>query len=369
MRVAGWVRRQRGLGTVALVVVLLAIAAAAACGNSSSSEPSTQGGAPTSSTGQGDFQPVTVTDCTGVTATFTSPPKRVANLTRATLEMMFWLGVQDSIIGTQAPPPGALPPQFDAAAQRITSLSGPYEAGSFKPVAKEALLGANPDFVIGGFTSNFDAPGAAPQRDLTQLGIKSYFAFSTACTSALSAPQTNLDLVYRDLDNLGKIFGVQQRAADLISQMKTRVETVQNKIRSDGSRPSVFVFDYEEGTAQLAVSGNRQTINAVIELAGGRNAFGDLDKAFGTTGWEEVIKRNPDVILLSIVGGPTAADEKAKAEKAKQFLMTYAPIQNLPAVKDQRFVELIDGFGAIGGFRNAEGVEIVARALHPAAVR
>jgi iron complex transport system substrate-binding protein len=351
-------------GAAALVVVALATGAAA-CGKSSVSSQAS----PTGGTGQGTFQPVTITDCTGVTSTYTSPPKRVANLTQQSLEMLYWLGVQGSIVGTQAQAPGAFPPQFDASVQKLPLLSGPYNPNSFKPVAKEVLLGANPDFVIGGFTSNFNATnGAASQADLTQLGINSYLTFSESCVSALAGPETNFDLISRDLTNLGKIFGVQQRAAGLVSQMQAKVADVQSKIKNETSKPSVFVFEYAQGTDTPAVVGNRQVANAVIDLAGGTNVFGDVNKAYSTTNWEEVIKRNPDVFLLEIVGG-TAAQEQTETQQAEQFLTTYAPIQGLAAIKNKRFVVMIDGFDALAGPRAADGVQMLAKALYPAAFK
>lgn len=370
MRFSGEARAGGRLVVVASVAMGLLLAG---CGsdNKETSAPapsSTAAPAGSPTTAAPAYQPVTITDCTGTQSTFTAPPTRVANLTRATLELLFWLGVEDSITGTQPPPPGALPSQFDAAGQALTSLSGPYKPNNFKPVPKEALLAANPDFVIGGFTSNFDTAGATTQKELTDRKVNSYFAFSTACTSALSGPQANLDLVYKDLQNLGAIFGVQAKATELISQMRQRVAAVHAKVDSLPDKPSVFVFEFEEGTDELSTAGNRQTVNAVITEAGGRNIFGDVDKAFNTTGWEEVISRNPDAILITVTGGPTAQTDETLA-KAKEFLLGFEPIQNLPVVQNQRFFGLIDGFGAIGGYRNAEGVEMVAKALHPDAFR
>jgi iron complex transport system substrate-binding protein len=316
--------------------------------------------------------PVTVADCNGINSTYHSAPKRVVTLAGSSeLELMYWLGLGDRIIATGfRPEPGTFPPQFDAAAQGLPKLSGKYEAGgSYKPPPKEELLSLEPDFVISGFSSSFDAEGAVAQKELAEGGTNSYLMFSTECDSARNKPLEDLSLVYRDIDNLGKIFRVQERAAELISQMQTKVSSVQQRLQGVTDRPKVFAFEFDEGAETPLATGNRQTINAVIELAGGRNVFSDLDKGYENVNWEEIIKRDPDVILIITYGTGNDAENAAGIEKAKAFLSGFAPIQNLRVVQEQRYGDLLYGLGSVGGVRNADAVETLASILHPDLVK
>jgi iron complex transport system substrate-binding protein len=174
-----------------LAVLALSAGSAAACGGDD--VESGQSGDANGGNGAGG-EPVTVTDCNGVDSTFDAPPERVVTLTSPVLEMLFWLGVQDTVIGTGSPPePGDFPPTFDEEGQDVPKLAGEYESGAFEPVPREVLIGNRPDFVIGGFSSNFEAEGAASQQDLADRDIPSYLAFSLSCSSALTGPQEDLD--------------------------------------------------------------------------------------------------------------------------------------------------------------------------------
>jgi iron complex transport system substrate-binding protein len=331
------------------------------------------GGAPAASTTSGSStsfaNPVTISDCTGHQSTFSAPPKRVVTLTPEILEILYWLGVDKTVVAIGSPPTkGSFPTQFEAAAMKLPKLSGNYVPGAYKPVAREVLLAANPDFVLGDFTSNFTAQGATSQQELSASGVNSYLAFSTDCSSALTAAQTGFDLTYRDLTNLGRIFGVEQRAQSLVSEMQAKVSGVRSKLKGAPS-PSVFAFEYDEGTDTPYAPSNRQTINAVITLAGARNIFGDVNKAYQKVGWEEIASRNPDVIVVVTYAKPTKADDTADQAKADQFLRTFAPVANVTAVKQQRILHLIYEFGSVGGVRNADAVVQLAAQLYPERVR
>jgi iron complex transport system substrate-binding protein len=320
-----------------------------------------------------------VTDCTGRPVAAAAPPRRVVTLTPSVLEMLFWLGVADRVVGTGVPPPpGTFPARFEAAAQRVPKLSGRYRAGAYRPVAREVLLSARPDFVLGGFASNFTAAGATGQDELRRRGIASYLALSTACDRAAGGPLTNLSLVERDLINLGRIFRVEDRARRLVAGLRTKTGqvTALARQRADSGAPkpppstkpkpppSVFAFEYDEGTETPYAPGGRQTINAVITLAGGRNVFGDLDRAYGRVGWEEVVRRDPDVILCIVYGKGSAGADRAAFDRARRFLTAHPPLRNMRAVRERRFAELVYEDGSVGGVRNADAVVTLARQLH-----
>lgn len=348
------IKRCAGSLATALLVVL------AACGTA------TQGPSATpASSGTPPARPVMITDCAGHQSTFNVPPQRVLTMDAQMLELAFWLGVQDRVVGTDSPPKaGTFPAQFDAAVQRVRRLGAEYQpGGSYKPISKEVLLGVNPDFVMYSYKTELEGEGIASQGDLDNTGIKSYLAFSVLGCETAQAP-TGLDLVYRDLENLGKIFRVEDRAGALIQRLQSQVTDVQAKLVG-AERPGVYSFEFDEGTEAPFAAGNRQNTNVVISLAGGRNVFGDVDKDYINVSWEEIVKRKPDVIMILIYDKGNPAKNAADFDKAKQFLRGFGPIQGLKAVQDQRFAEMLYSRVASGGVRNAEGVVELARQLHP----
>ncbi|GII95377.1 ABC transporter substrate-binding protein [Sinosporangium siamense] len=366
-------RRSRSAGgarTLRTAVSLAAAAAmllAAACADTSGRQAHP---ARTPATGTPESTAATVTDCNGVKSVVDSPPKRVVVLTPSVLELMLWLGLGDRVAAVgQEPRPGSLPQRFSAQIARIPSLSGKYTAGSgYKPVPKEELLSADPDLVLGGFASNFEAAGAISQAELAGAGIPSYLALSTACKSAVTAPQTDFGLVRRDLENLGLIFGVPDRARQVIADMEQKVAAVKAKAGrlADAERPTVFPFEYDEGTATPYAPGNRQAVNAVIETAGGRNVFGDRNQAYTKVGWEEVVARDPQVILIVVYDKGDPAANEARFAEAEKFLTGNAALRGVRAVTERRFARLVYESASVGGVRNADAVVELAGQLHPA---
>lgn len=357
-----------GRTAAALALVLVV---PAACGGDEDELGQDSGGGGDDAAAE-EYEPATVTDCNDVESSFDAPPERVVPLTYPVLETLFWLGVEDSVIGTGSPPePGQLPEQFDAEGQEVPRLQGEYEASAYSPVPREILIGNEPDFVIGGFSSNFDAEqGGASQDDLAERDIPSYLAFSLSCSSALTDRQEDLDLTYRDLENIGAVMGVPDRAEELVGEMQATVDDVQEQLADlpDDERPTVFAFEADElaeGDQTPYATGNRQTVNAVIELAGGRNIFDDLESDYERVGWEEVISRDPDVILIINYAGADEAANEASVQAAEDFLTGDERTRNLRAVQEGSFADLLYDEGSVGGVRNAEAVASLAAQLHP----
>ncbi|MBB4916996.1 ABC transporter substrate-binding protein [Streptosporangium saharense] len=310
---------------------------------------------------------VSVDGCGAPSTTVALPPKRVVVLTPSVLELLLWLDLGDRVVAIgQQPRPGSLPERFSAQVNALRSLSGKYTAGSgYKAVPKEELLSVDPDLVVGGFASNFDAPGAMSRDDLELRRIPSYLALSTACKKAVTRPLTGFDLVWRDLENLGTLFRVRDRAERVIAEMRRKIAPVQEKVRGV-KRPTVFPFEFDEGTATPYAPGNRQAVNAVIETAGGRNVFGDRNEAYTKVGWEEVVARDPQVILVIIYDRGDPAANEAHFAEAERFLTTSPALRGVRAVTDKRFARLVYETASVGGVRNADAVVELAEQLHPA---
>ncbi|GGM10567.1 ABC transporter substrate-binding protein [Micromonospora yangpuensis] len=307
----------------------------------------------------------TVTDCTGTTATFTAAPTRAAAVTTSVVEFLLTLGLKDRIVGMQAQAPGAFPADLATMAESIPRLGGTYVPGNFVPVQREQLLSANPDFVVGGWPSNFDSTkGALSQAELTERGLNSYFAFAASC--ARTAPVTDLSVVYQDIENYGTIFDVEEEAAALVTRMKDTVARVRERTK-DAPRPKVFSYSWEDGGGKAYAVGNQNLSNAIIGQAGGKNVFDDVAAVYGEVSWEQVAARNPDVIVIEVFGKATQAEFDAVVAKAKTFFTTDPALKNVTAVKNQAFVPVLAETYYLGGVRNAEAVEKLATVLHPAA--
>jgi iron complex transport system substrate-binding protein len=195
-------------------------------------------------------------------------------------------------------------------------------------------------------------------------------AFSLACSSAQTGPLEDLEFTFRDLENLGAVMGVPDRAEELVAEMQSKLDGVEEQVADlpDEERPSVFVWEADEmseGDSTPYATGNRQTVNAVINLAGGSNVFGDQDFDYERVGWEAVAERDPDVILISIYATEDEAGNEARFREAEEFLRSNPSTRNLPAVQEGRFAHQLYEEGSSGGVRNADAVVDLAAQLHP----
>ncbi|GLY42868.1 lipoprotein [Amycolatopsis sp. NBRC 101858] len=345
----------RRFAAVAAAVVVLA-----GCGGPSGTSSSNAGA-------DAGYGTRTVTDCTGTKSTFTAAPTRVAAVTTSVLEFLLRLGLKDKIVGAQAVAPGAFPADLQKIADGLPKLGGEYVPGNFVPVQREQLLSANPDFVVGGWPSNFDTTkGALSQAELAQRHLNSYFALAASCTR--TAPVTDLSVTYQDIDNYGTIFDTKNSTDAMVNQMKSTVAEVQGKIK-DAPRPKVYSYSLEDGAGKAYAVGNQNLSNAIITQAGGKNIFDDVNAVYQDVSWEEVVARNPDVIVLEAFGKGTQAEFDQAIAKAEASFTGNPALQNVTAVKNRRFVPVLAETYYLGGTRNAEAVAALAKALHPDAFK
>ncbi|MFE4827097.1 ABC transporter substrate-binding protein [Streptomyces sp. NPDC056672] len=301
--------------------------------------------------------PYTVTNC-GVTTTYQAPPKRVVTMNQHVTEIMLALGLEKSLVGTAYLDDRILP-AYEKAYKSVPVLAAEYPS-------KEKLLAANPDFVYGGYASAFDAKDGRSRDDLKASGIGTRLNLescadggtSTSTSSASPSASTSMDDVYREIEETGRTFGVQDRAEKWIADARTTVASTADGLK--GVEPlSVFVYDSGDKTAFTA--GGRGIGNELIELAGGRNVFADLDKPFGDATWEEVVAREPDVIVIYDYGSTTVARKKKR-------LLEDPVLKDVPAVRNQRFA-VMPLSDVVLGVRAPAAVGRLAAQLHPETVK
>jgi iron complex transport system substrate-binding protein len=109
------------------------------------------------------------------------------------------------------------------------------------------------------------------------------------------------------------------------------------------------VFVYDSGEEAPFTAGAHAIPTAMIEAAGGRNVMDDLQKSWAEIGWEPVVERNPQVIVIVNYGDVTAEQKVA-------FLKGSPALASIDAVKNNRFV-VLDYVEATPGPRNIAAIK------------
>jgi iron complex transport system substrate-binding protein len=285
--------------------------------------------------------PVTIENC-GLSMTYAQAPQRVVTMNQATTELMLELELQDRLVGTAYLDDAILPP-LEAAYQKIPVLTPQY------PTPDE-LLAVRPDFVFAAYVSAFSDQGVGPRED---LGIPSYLAPS-GCARPQRGETVSMATLYREIRDIGRIFGVLPRAERLIASYEAELRATQALIGAVANPPTVFWYDAGSPPSVGACCGMP---NEILRLVGARNVFVDKPGSWTGVSWNEVIARNPDVIVL--VDSPwSPASEKARRLRRDP---SYAAID---AVSHQRFVT-IDFSSTTPGIRTVAAVRRLAEALYP----
>ncbi|GAA3164184.1 MULTISPECIES: ABC transporter substrate-binding protein [Streptomyces] len=294
--------------------------------------------------------PVTVKNC-GTALTFDKKPSRVVTNDVGITDLMLALGLEDRMAGYVMP---SYRGRIDKVAWRDAYDTVPWL--SKKAITKEIALDAHADLVLAGWNYGFGEGNDLTPASLKKLGIGSY-VLTESCRNGGSGSARGvmppLEALYTDLTNLGKIFHVEGRAAKLVKEYRAQIAEVRAAHAADRDKPSVFLYD--SGTDKPLTAGAFAGPDDIITKAGGVNITKDLKDTWTTVGWETVVERDPDVILINDYGSPTAAQKK-------DFLLHYKPLANVSAVKHRRIYTL-DYADLVESPRNPAAVRSLARYL------
>ena len=243
----------------ALLLSLTLLLCVTACGNSAdtntdSNEPAadqnTAGDPDANQDSSGAF-PFTLTTKDGAEVTFTHVPERVIAANANAGDQLMALGLGDKIIAT-AYNNSQVNPEWRDAYEAIPVAADTY-------ISLETILDLEPDFVYGR-SSSFSEKYNTEHDTLSQYGIMSLSSIEGYTVGA------DVDVVYEDFYNLGRIFQVEDKAEEVVSAMKAQIAAVEEAVAGQEAT-KVFVFDMaqEEGAYPC---GNNFT-SKLIEHAGG----------------------------------------------------------------------------------------------------
>ena len=280
------------------------------------------------------------------TVTFENPPERAVSNDVNLTEMMLVLGLADQMVGyTGISGWKTLDAEMRSGVKELPELSAKYPT-------KEVLVGADADFFFAGWNYGMKVGGEVTPETLKLFGIKVY-ELTESCSHIMDKDKASLKDMYADILNLGKIFGVKSRAEALVESYKSELEIFKAKLVNIDEGLRVFVYDSGEDAPFTA--GRYAMPTALIEAAGGQNIMDDFNKSWGTVSWEEVVDRDPEVVVIVNYGDVTA-------KQKREFMMSNPAFKKISAVKNNRFVTL-EYVEATPGPQNIKAVKNLADAF------
>lgn len=290
--------------------------------------------------------PVTVETC-GRDVTIDRAPERVVSMHPSLTELLVQLDLGDRVVAQAQDALGEPSPELADEVDAIESISADV------PPTREDLLAQSPDFVISGTEYEFSTDqGFAGYDDLEKAGAPAYVA-TAGCVDRRS--EGTVEDTFTDVENLGRIFGVEDRAAALVDAAKADLAEVADIVGDDDPVRAVQV--YVEGGKLYAIGGAVEV--DVLRLGGGENLFaGDerfADFFAAEVNPEVVADLQPDAFVFAVNDADHEAATRAYLEDT---------LAGTPAVKAGRLVAVDNTYVQPGTLSSIEGARIVAEALH-----
>lgn len=282
--------------------------------------------------------PLTIDNC-GAQVDLVAAPARVVTIKSTATEMLLALGLANKIVGVGFQD-GPVPAQWADAAAGLPVLAE-------KLPSQEIVLEVEPDFIYGGWESNFAADGAGERATLTELDIASYVS-PAACRSIKPAKLT-FDEVFAEIAEIGTIFNAAEAADTLIAGQRAELAAIVPDTRG------LTALWYSSGTKAPYVGAGSNAPAMMMEALGLENIMAGVDDGWVAASWEAVVDANPDVIVL--------VDAAWNSAEQKKKLLAENPITSqLDAVVNQRY--LIVPFPASeAGVRNVSATVDMAAQL------
>jgi len=169
-----------------------------------------------------------------------------------------------------------------------------------------------------------------------------------------------LEEVFSDIRRLGHTTNRDVQARELVESLMARLERIQDVIRPQSERPSVFCLEWLNPPM---ASGH--WVPDMVERAGGREVLGRAGQPSRYVTWEDIAAAAPEVLVLMPCGFPID-----RTRRELSLLSAQPHWSRLPAVRTGR-VHVVDGpaYFNRSGPRLIDGVELLAGLLHPARIR
>lgn len=272
---------------------------------------------------------LTVTDGLGRNLTLNQNPKRVVSLAPSNTEILFAVGAGDLMVARD---------DFSNYPEEADAL--PTIGGNMGDYNLEQIAALQPDLVL---AAEINTPEQV--KALEDLGIQVYY---------LSNP-TDLEGVFGNLAIVGELTGRQAQASALISSLRARVEAVQQALEGVSERPKVFYELDGSEPAKPWTAGKGTFMDLLIQLAGGENVGAAMETAWGQMSLEALLVANPEVILLGDAAYGTTPEQ----------VSARTGWEGIAAVQSGQIVPFNDDMASRPGPRLIDGLEILARTLHP----
>ena len=213
------------------------------------------------------------------------------------------------------------------------------EVGSPMNPDLEIIKSLNPTCVV-----SVDTLGSDFEKQFTENNIPSMFV-----------NLSTVDGLKETIVNLGEKFDKSEKAAEIIAELENKENELNLSKREN--KEDILILSGAPGS--VMVSTDNSYVGNLVKIAGGNNIFESESSSFIQVNMEEIIKRNPDKILIMTHAVPEEAKKTVEEEFAK------ATWQQLDAIKNNKVYYLENGyFGMSANLKVIEALDKLGAILN-----
>ncbi|GLS83611.1 cobalamin-binding protein [Paraferrimonas haliotis] len=252
-----------------------------------------------------------------------NPSQRIVALSPHVVELLFSLGVGDRIVATVEHA------DYPKAANDIPRI------GNVHGLSFEAIIALEPDLILA-----WEGGTPKPQlQRLAELGIPVAYSHSKTISE-----------LPEQLAQLGALVGRESQAQQLITQVNEEL----TKLSAQNRQIAKVRLFYQLWDMPLMTVAKGSWVHSLIEVCHGDNVFAGLAKAYPQVSVEQVLKQQPQLIVIA-------------QQQTPERVAFWEKWQQLPAVANKQLVFLNPDILHRPTLRTLEGVKQLCGAIATAA--
>lgn len=273
-------------------------------------------------------QPIILVDSLGREVVLDGPAQAIISLAPSNTELLFAVGAGDQVIARE---------DFSNYPEAVLELPS---IGNTQEQNLEEIVRLQPDLVL---AADVNAPEHI--KAIENLGIT---VFSLANPS-------DLEGLYENMRIVAKLTGHEAETEIWIENARQRVTTIMETLQQAETTPTVFYELDSTDPTKPWTSGAGTFIDTLITMAGGQNIASGMNTAWAQFSQEELILQDPQIILLG----------DAMWGITPEMVSERPGWEQLTAVVENRVLPFNDDLVSRPGPRLIDGLEALARAIHP----
>jgi iron complex transport system substrate-binding protein len=286
--------------------------------------------------------PLTVDNC-GTEVVLDAAPERVVLLEAAAVSILDAAGALDRVAARV----GEVPTEYygddvNAAVEEIPALTSETGPTGGVEISLEAVIAVDPDLVIGYETETLS-------RDaLADVGIPLY-VMPPYCDSP---PEPDFDSVYDEVERYGQMFDTADVASESAAGLRERVEA--RRLQPAGQGTTAAALYVTTGGGPLYAYSSLGMVDAQLAALGLTNVFADLGERVPEISREELIAREPDVLIL------LHTEPDATQDQLIELVAGLPGAETIPAVEQGRVFPVLFNYSEPPSPLVVDGLEVVA---------